>query len=165
MSIVRALLEEWDHEVQNTKKMLEAVPDGVDEFKPHEKSMSLGRLAAHIAEIPEWMAPALRAPELDWATLQYTPPMWPGAAQNAAKYAANAAAAREILASAEEAGLAEPWTMRNGDRVIFTLPKAAVLRNFIFNHTVHHRAQLGVYLRMLGAKVPGMYGPSADEAM
>ncbi|MEX2048304.1 MAG: DinB family protein [Gemmatimonadota bacterium] len=152
MSIAQSLLGEWDHEVQNTKKMLDAVPDGAEDFKPHEKSLPLGRLASHVAEF-------------DWATFGYKPPSWPGSAKNAASYLEKAAAAREILAATSDEEMMKPWTMRNGDQVFFTMPKVAVLRNFVFNHIVHHRAQLGVYLRMQGVKVPGMYGPSADESM
>jgi uncharacterized damage-inducible protein DinB len=127
--------------------------------------MLLGRLASHVAELPDWVAATIHAPELDWATFAYTPPSWPGSAKNAANYLEKAAAARQILAATSDEEMMKPWTMRNGEHVFFTMPKVAVLRNFVFNHIVHHRAQLGVYLRMQGVKVPGMYGPSADESM
>ncbi len=165
MSIAQSLLPEWDHEVENTKKMLAAVPDIDMDWKPHDKSMSLGKLAAHVAEIPLWMSSTLEQPELNWADFNYKPPEWTSTAVNQADFAERANAAREILARTTDATMFENWTMRNGDRVYFTMPKIAVLRNFVMNHIVHHRAQLGVYLRLNGCKIPGMYGPSADETM
>lgn len=165
MTIAQSLLGEWDHETGNTKKMLQAVPDTNMDWKPHEKSMSLGRLASHVAEIADWMGATLNAPELNWAEFNYSPPEWKSSAANVADFEAKAAAARVILAAASDEDMMKPWTMRNGDQVFFTMPKIAVLRNFVFNHIVHHRAQLGVYLRMQDVKIPGMYGPSADESM
>lgn len=165
MSIAQSLLPEWDHEVGNTKKMLAAVPDGDMNWKPHEKSMTLGRLAAHVAEIPMWMSTTLELPELNWADFNYTPPEWKSSAANQLDFEQRAAAAREVLARTSDATMFENWTMRNGDHVFFTMPKVVVLRNFVLNHIVHHRAQLGVYLRIQGCKIPGMYGPSADETM
>jgi uncharacterized damage-inducible protein DinB len=165
MSIAQSFLGDWDQEMQNTSKMLAAVPDGHADWKPSEKSMPLGRLAGHVAELADWAGVTMNFPELDFAKFEYKPPVYTTAADNVAKFEVKAKAAREIIANASDAAYMEPWTMRNGAQVFFTMPKVAVMRNFVFNHMIHHRAQLVVYLRMLGAKVPGMYGPSADEGM
>lgn len=165
MSIAQSFLGEWDHEVENTKKMLAAVPDGHADWKPSEKSMEMGRLAAHVAELADWAGVTLAQPGLDWASFTYTPPVYTTASDNVAKFEAKAKDARAVIAATSDAAFMEPWTMRKGEHVFFTMPKVAVLRNFVFNHIVHHRAQLSVYLRMHGVKVPGMYGPSADESM
>lgn len=165
MSIAQSFLGEWDHEVESTKKMLAAVPDGHADWKPAEKSMAMGRLAVHVCELPDWAAVTLLQPELDFAKFEYKPPAYTTAAENVAQFEKKAAAARAIIAAASDATYMENWTMRQGDQVFMTMPKVAVLRSFVFNHLIHHRAQLGVYLRMNGVKVPGMYGPSADESM
>ncbi len=165
MSIAQSLLGEWDHEVANTIKMLQAVPDGRADWAPHAKSMNLGRIATHLAELPEWAGMTLHTPELDFAKFDYKPKAFTTTAENVAAYEANAKAARAALEAASDAAFMEPWTMRTGETIHFTMPKIAVIRSFVFNHQVHHRAQLSVYLRLLDVPVPGMYGPSADFPM
>ncbi|MGE0439992.1 MAG: DinB family protein [Gemmatimonadales bacterium] len=164
MSIAQSLLGEWDQEVANTVKMLSAVPEADQHWAPHAKSMKLGQLAAHIAEVPSWASVTVNTSELDFAT-GYTPPSFGSTAANVAAFEAQAKAARAALAGASDEEFMKSWTLRNGDQVFFTMPKIAVIRSFVFNHLIHHRAQLGVYLRLRDVKVPGMYGPSADEGM
>jgi uncharacterized damage-inducible protein DinB len=165
MSIAESMLPEWDAEVASTRKLLAVLPDGHASFKPHEKSMDLGRLALHVAEIPEWMGMTIGTPELDFAKFDYKPPTWSSADDVRARFEKSVTAARQALAGTSDATMMENWTMRQGEQVYFTMPKVAVLRSFVFNHLVHHRAQLGVYLRMNNVAIPGMYGPSADEPM
>ena len=165
MSIGQSLLGEWDAEVANTVRMLSVVPDGKGDWAPHAKSMSLGRIATHIAELPDWSGVTLNFPELDFAKFDYKPTPFTTTAENVAVFKAKAKAAREVLANAADATFMEPWTLRKGEQVYFTMPKIAVIRSFVFNHMIHHRAQLSVYLRLLDVKFPGMYGPTADDPM
>lgn len=165
MSIAQSLLGEWDQEVASTKRMLAAVPEAAADWKPHEKSMTLGRLASHVAEIPDWAGATLNFAELDFAKAGYQPPTFGSTAENLARFEKSAAAAREVIAKATDEDFMKTWSLRNGDQVYFTLPKVAVIRSFVFNHLIHHRAQLSVYLRLQNVPVPGMYGPTADEPM
>ncbi|MDB5230500.1 MAG: hypothetical protein JWN76_1305 [Chitinophagaceae bacterium] len=162
MRISRSLQGEFENEMSNTRKILERVPQNPD-WKPHEKSMSLGRLSTHIAEIPTWITMTLATEELDWSKFDYKPF---AAESNEALlkfFDKNVEDARTtILTAADEAFLAD-WTMRNGDQVYFTMPKVAVVRTFAMNHLIHHRAQLTVYLRLLNVPLPQLYGPTADE--
>ncbi|HNP53750.1 MAG TPA: DinB family protein [Ferruginibacter sp.] len=162
MNFIQLLQQEWNQELAITQKMLNAIPENFD-WKPHEKSMSLGRLATHVAEIPEWMAVTLDTDVLDFAK-GYTPNKPATKAEVLALFDKMSKKSVESLSNLTEAKMDETWTMRNGDVVYFTLPKAVVMRQFVFSHIVHHRAQLGVYLRILGIPVPGTYGPSADES-
>jgi uncharacterized damage-inducible protein DinB len=162
MPLSEVLLPEFDQEMANTRKTLERVPDDKFDYKPHEKSMSMGRLAAHVAELPSWTAHALSLDELNLDS-NYKP--WtPGSrAELLAKFDESAAEARKLISGVSDSELQKTWTLRSGDRVIFSMPKYHVLRSTCLNHLVHHRAQLGVYLRLNNIEVPGMYGPSADE--
>jgi uncharacterized damage-inducible protein DinB len=165
MSIVQGLLMELQHEAANTKKMLERVPMDKADWKPHEKSMTLGRLATHVAELSGWTELILNTNELDWATFSYKPNFPTHTEELLARLDENVAKAQKALEAATEESIMQPWTMRRGDHVFFTLPKAAVIRNFSMNHLYHHRGQLSTYLRLLDVAVPGMFGPSADETM
>lgn len=164
---MQALLQELEHEAVATRRTLERVPAGQHAWKPHEKSMTMGRLANHVAEIPLWATMTLLHDELDMAPKDGQPYETPSLATSAELVAAfdrNLAGAREAFEKAQDAELARPWTLKGGDQVYFTMPKGAVLRSFVFSHLVHHRAQLGVYLRLKDVPVPSVYGPSADES-
>lgn len=163
MSIAQSLLPEFDHEFATLRKTLERVPDDRWDYAPHPKSMSLARLTGHLAELGGWVNSTLEADELDFSTMSYTPFIPSSTAELVAKLDAIVAAARPVLAATSDATMMQPWTLRQGAQVFFTMPKVAVLRSFVMNHMIHHRAQLGVYLRLNDLPVPSTYGPSADE--
>ena len=158
------LLPEFDQEMANTRKALERVPDGELAFKPHAKSYSLLELASHVANIPTWTGVTFTTTELDldqpWDRKLPT-----NNAELLAGFDAVVADARATLEAATAEDMKVNWTLKSGDTVWFTLPRAAVFRSFVMSHIIHHRAQLTVYLRLLDVPVPGMYGPSADETM
>ena len=166
MSISENLLPEFDHEMANTRKTLERVPEDKFGWKPHEKSGTMGWLATHLATLPSWVTSTIDNDSLDIA-----PPGGPAfqippansRKQILATFDQNVARARAGLAGARDDQLLKPWTLLAGGRTIFTLPRIAVLRSFVMNHSIHHRAQLGVYLRLNNIPVPATYGPSADE--
>ena len=155
-------LPEFDHEFAETRKALEAVPEDEFDFKPHTKSFSLHELAGHLANIPQWVPITLNEDSFDMEAPyeRYVP----GTKQEMLDhFDQGIAAARDLIENASGETLMEMWRLMKGDAVEFEMPKAAVLRSFIFNHNVHHRAQLGVYLRLLDVTVPGHYGPTADD--
>lgn len=165
MSIAQSLLPEFDHEFAVLRTALQRVPEDKMDFKPHAKSMALGQLAGHLTELPSWMNSTIEADELDFAKMDYKPFIPKTSDELVAALDAALAKARPALEKVSDAELMKPWTLRQGDHVIFTMPKVAVLRSFVISHMIHHRAQLGVYLRLNDVPVPGMYGPSADEPM
>lgn len=162
MPIAQMLLPEFDHEMANTRKMLERVPDGRFNYKPHEKSMTLGRLAAHTCEIPSYATATLRLERMDFTgeEKQFSPATRKDLLEAFDKHVAEA---REMLAKASDEDLAKIWTLTYKGQQIFAMPRAAVLRSMVMSHLIHHRSQLGVYLRLNNIEIPGMYGPSADE--
>jgi uncharacterized damage-inducible protein DinB len=166
MTLSEGLLPEFDQEMASTRKTLERVPDGQFGWKPHEKSMTLGRLASHVAESPGWAATTIETDSLDLAP-PGAPPFKPVTADTRQEVLAifekNIAAARAAIAGASDDHLAKPWSLLMGGKTILTLPRMSVLRTFVMNHTIHHRAQLGVYLRLNNIPLPAIYGPSADE--
>lgn len=165
MSIAQALLPEFDHESAVTRTLLERVPEDRVDWKPHPKSMSLGQLVIHIASIPGWGTLTLRQPEFDLAPPgepKYVPPSWESRAALLEMFDGKTAKARAAIAATTDLELQQPWTLKMGGEKIFTSPRGAVLRSFVLSHGIHHRAQLGVYLRMLDVPVPAMYGPTAD---
>jgi uncharacterized damage-inducible protein DinB len=167
MPISKMILPEFDHEMANTRKTLERVPDDKFAWKPHEKSSSLGGLATHLANIPSWTAETFDRDELDLAPPGEPPYRLEEAKSRAELLAAfdkNVASARAALESASDENWQGKWSLLMGGNPIFTLPRKAVMRSFVMNHLIHHRAQLGVYLRLLDVPVPSIYGPSADEA-
>ncbi|HWP86175.1 MAG TPA: DinB family protein [Terriglobia bacterium] len=168
MSIAQSLLPEFDQEFANTRKMLERVPDDRLAWKPHPKSFSMGDLATHIAEIPGWMGVTIQQDSFDVAPPggpTYQRPQLSSTKEILAMFDKNLPIARAALAGATDQQLLGPWSLLKGGQKLFTMPKVAVLRSFLMNHNIHHRAQLSVYLRLNDVAVPGMYGPSADEAM
>jgi len=166
MSISQALLPEFDHEMANTRKSLERVPDDKFGWKPHEKSMPMGNLAVHLATLPGWTVQTLQQESLDLAPPGGEPFKLPEAKNTeevVALFDKHVAEARSVLAEATDEQLMKPWSLLMTGKTIFTLPRVAVLRGFVMNHSIHHRAQLGVYLRLNDVPVPSIYGPSADE--
>lgn len=166
MSIAQSLLPELDHEMAGTHRVLERVPDGRFDWKPHPKSMSLGRLASHLAELPGWGQHTMEVTELDIMPPGQPKPTFSSLASRAdilALFDKNLAAARTAIGKGGDAEFMVPWTLKKGGATIFTLPRIAVLRSMVLNHNVHHRAQLGVYLRLLDIPVPALLGPTADE--
>lgn len=160
---IQSLLTEYENECANTRKLLERVPVDKQDWKPHAKSMSLGALAIHVAEIPEWMRATLEYPELDFSKAPYEPKKIASAADLLKIHDDSVAEALNCLRNIDDTELENTWTLRNGEQVYFTLPKPAVLRMFVYNHLYHHRGQLTVYLRMLDVPLPGIYGPTADN--
>lgn len=166
MTIVDLLREELDREVEATRGLIERLPGDRWGWKPNEKSMSLSRLATHVAEIPGWSGSLLRADEIDFLSPEmqdWTPRELTSTEEILAELERAVSACRADLAATDEAALAQTWTMKAGDQVLMAEPRYMVFRRQVLNHLVHHRAQLGVYLRMLGAPLPMIYGPTADE--
>jgi uncharacterized damage-inducible protein DinB len=165
MPIAESLLPEFDHEMAKTRRTLERVPAASFGFKPHETSRCLGDLAVHLTMIPRWLAMLMDADETDFA--QSPPPPYEEPANAAAvleKFDSALAAGRASLARASDEHMLNTWTGRIGDRVLFTVPRLALVRGFILGHMIHHRGQLTVYYRMLGVPVPALFGASADES-
>lgn len=165
MAIRDGLLNEFDYEMANTRKTLERVPEDKFTWKPHEKSGTMIWLAGHIANIPGWPKFTLECNSLDIGGNMQPPPAPKSVKELLDGFDKNVAAGRAALAAATDAQMFEPWTLKNGPQVIFTLPRVAVLRSMVMNHMIHHRGQLTVYLRLNGVPVPALYGPSADEQM
>ena len=162
-AIASAYLAELQQEAKVAREVLSRVPVDKFDWKPHEKSMTFGRLASHVAEMIGWTGPTLQYPELDFAKMDYKP-FEPASTQELLDYFdKNLAEAVEVLKNTSDEQFMENWTMRNGETEYFTLPKVAVMRSFVMNHIVHHRGQLSVYLRLNDIAVPSIYGPSADE--
>ncbi len=166
MAISQSLLPEFDQEMANTRKTLERVPDDKFGWKPHEKSFPMGALATHLANLPSWGSLTVSSDSFD---------MNPGGENVKAPeltshdavlemFDKNVAATRAAIAGASDEEFLKPWTLLSNGNALLTLPKIAVLRSFVMNHIIHHRAQLGVYLRLNDIPVPAIYGPSADES-
>lgn len=166
MTIGQSMLPEFDQEMQNTRKTLERVPEDKWNWKPHDKSGTVGWLASHIATMPGWTAMTLNTEQLDYAPVDgpaYQPPKIENRKELLAEFDKNVADARVALAGVSDQEIMKNWTLLAGGKSIFTLPRVACIRSMILNHSIHHRAQLTVYFRLLGVPVPGLYGPSADE--
>lgn len=162
MPFSQTLLPEFDGEMENTRKLLACVPDGKFDYQPHEKSMTLGRLASHVAEMPGWAVFTL-----DRELLDLQPDAKPRIATSRAEllemFNKNVAEAREKIAAASDEDWQKIWTFKYAGKTIMAMPRSEVMRGTIMNHLIHHRAQLGVFLRLNDVLFPGMYGPSADE--
>jgi uncharacterized damage-inducible protein DinB len=166
MPLIDSLLPEFDREMGLTRRALERVPDGQFDFKPHPTSVTLGRLAEHLTEMPQWATITMTQDGIEMTTQR--PPEYVRPATRAAVLAQfdnYLKAGRANVVGKTDAEFNAPWTLRAGGKEVFTMPKAAVMRNFVMNHMIHHRGQLLVYLRMLGVPVPSIYGPSGDEQM
>lgn len=166
MRISDALLPEFDQESATTRKVLERCPDDKFNWRPHPKSWTMGELATHIAQMPSWAVETLTKTELDYAPPgeePYKAEQITNSKDLLATYDKNVTAARAALAASGNDEMMADWTLLAGGQRIFTMPRVAVVRSFVFNHNVHHRAQLGVYLRLNDIPVSQMYGPTADE--
>ena len=158
------LFSDLPNELAITRRVLERVPDGHTDWVPHTKSASLGRLATHLAELPRLTTTVLTTDELDWATSGFTPRTLPSTAEILALFDEQSAAMQAALASADWNAMAKEWVMRAGDHVFVRARKADLIRGLGISHMAHHRAQIGVYLRLLSVPVPKVYGPTADES-
>lgn len=166
MPLNQSLLPEFDQEMANTRTTLERVPDNKLGWKPHPKSGSMGWLAGHLANLPGWAVIAIKQDSLDLSPDGAPPKPQPAPTSQKellATFDKNVVEARAALAGADDATLLSPWSLLKTGKVLMTLPKVACLRGFVMNHIIHHRAQLGVYLRLNDIPVPAIYGPSADE--
>jgi len=161
-NLIEIFREELENEALTTRKMLERVPTDKLGWKPHEKSMEMRALATHIAELPTWITMALTTDELDFAANAYQPTEIKNTEELLQHFEKSLEDGRSQLLPVKLDHLEENWTLRNGDEIYSVSPKYAVIR-MALNQIVHHRAQLGVYLRLLNIPIPGSYGPSADE--
>lgn len=162
MTFMQSFSKELERESLTTRKMLERVPVDKFDWKPHPKSMSIRQLAIHVAEIPSWIPLVLNTEELDFAKTPYTQPAINSQGELIDFFEKSVSEGKTALASSRDKQLEEFWTLREGDQIFSTEPKSEALRG-VFCQVVHHRAQLGVYLRLLNIPIPGSYGPSADE--
>ncbi|MCU1266703.1 MAG: DinB superfamily protein [Acidobacteria bacterium] len=165
MAIKDGLLPEFDNEMANTRKTLERAPNDKFDWAPHPKSSTMGGLVTHLANLPSWVSFTIDQDSLDIAPNgepQRATPVHSNA-EAVETFDNNVAAARAAIAGASDEQLFQPWTLMANGKTLMTLPKVAVLRSFVMNHLIHHRAQLGVYLRLNDVPVPSIYGPSADE--
>ena len=163
MTISEVLLLDYDAEIANTRRTLERIPENDPEWKPDEKSMAIGRLALHAARLPDFCTTILTTPSLDMANNKFPPIIFESTAHLLTELERSAAEARSHLAMATDTNLQANWKLSFGDRVFVDGSRMLLFRTMFLNHLVHHRAQLGVYLRLLKIPVPGLYGPSADE--
>jgi uncharacterized damage-inducible protein DinB len=164
MPMIDAVVAEMEYEAKGTRRALERVPEGRLDFKPHEKSMSLRRLAGHVAELPAWGQLILTSDEMNFATMDYEPFLPQSRDELVVRCDDAMELFRQAAAGVTDEDMLATWTMRNGDHVILSLPRISVVRSTVLNHIYHHRGQLTVYLRLLDVPVPALYGPSADEA-
>ena len=166
MQLSDVLIEEFEPEVRGTRKTLQRVPEDRLAWSPHPKSPTMGWLAAHLANIPSWAAMTIEGDSLDLAPggerMDPVPPP-ETTAELVATFDRNAEEARTVIRGARNEDLLGSWSLLRNGQLLMTMPRLAVLRSFVYNHLVHHRAQLGVYLRLNDIPVPAIYGPSADE--
>ena len=166
MNIGQSMVPEFDQEMQGTRKVLERCPDEKWNWKPHDKSGTLGWLASHVATMVDWLPTTIKTEELDYAPVggpAWEPPKIDNRQQLLAEFDKNVVAARAALAGVSDAEMMKNWKLLAGGQEVFTMPRVACIRGMVMNHIIHHRAQLTVYLRLLNVAVPGLYGPSADE--
>lgn len=165
MAMSEMLLPEFDLEMANTRKVLERVPEEKFDWRPHAKSFAMGELAGHLANMAGWMIYTLTTTSFDVLPngQPVRMPPFPSVAAMLETFDNNVAQARALLAAASDEQLQQPWTLLANGAAIFTMPRTAVLRGMVFNHLVHHRGQLTIYLRMNDVPLPALYGPSADE--
>ena len=166
MKLSELFLSEFDHEMNTARKTLERIPEDKLSWKPHEKSMQLDRLAGHVAELAGWPVPTIEQDSLDFRP-PGQPPFQPTFATSRKQvleiFDKNCEQSRRAISQASDEHLMKNWSLLNGGQTLMTMPRFAVLRSFCLNHIIHHRAQLGVYLRLNNIPVPSVYGPSADE--
>ncbi len=159
----QVLAMEMEMEAGIARKMIKRLPDEKFDWQPHEKSMTLGRLANHVAEAFDWTGPSILQDELDFGAMDHKPEDLTTTTALLEKLDSSVKTALEILKNVTDEEIMKPWTMRDGEKVYLTMPKAAVIRSFVLSHMIHHRGQLSVYMRLNDVLVPSIYGPSADE--
>lgn len=165
MSIVDSLLPEFDHEMANTRKLLELIPDEKADWKPHPKSRTLGQLAIHLAFLPVWVQSIIQKTAFDLDPSKdggFKRPEFVSGDETLRFFDENVSNARNALKGVSDKDIFNNWVLRKGDNIIFSLPRAAVLRSMVLSHSIHHRGQLTVYLRLLDIPLPNIYGSTAD---
>jgi uncharacterized damage-inducible protein DinB len=166
MTYAESILPEFDHEMANTRKVLERVPEDKLDWQPHPKSRTIGWNANHLAEIPGWVEGTLTQTEWDIAPVdgpRYQSPQLTSLQEILELFDRNVAAARRAIQAVRDEDMGQMWSLVKESKPLFTMPRATVIRSFVVNHLIHHRAHLLVYLRLNNIPVPGMYGPSGDE--
>ncbi|MBI3950680.1 MAG: DinB family protein [Acidobacteria bacterium] len=163
MNLIEPILMEFSYEAHTTRRMLERVPEEHLAWKPHEKSMSLARLATHIAEIPGWVGAIVNQDEFVIGVGGYTPPTAGSVAEILDMFDNNVAAVSQTLQDQTNEHLLAPWRLKKGDQVLVEMPRLAMIRTLLLSHIIHHRGQLSVYLRLHDVPLPPVYGPTADE--
>jgi uncharacterized damage-inducible protein DinB len=165
MNFMDAFRGEFSHEAASTRKMLERAPMDKGEWRPHAKSMTMRQLVSHIVEIPHWAQPTLQSPEMNFDMANYKPALYSSTAELLAAFDTAVKDTVRLLGEASEKSLGETWRLKIDGKVVFEMPRAAVLRTMILNHMIHHRGQMSVFLRLNDVPVPQVYGPTADESM
>lgn len=163
MSLGITLAAELQYEALSTRKMLEIVPCEHFEWQPHEKSMTLGKLASHISEMPQWARAALTQEEFDVARNVQKPFVFTSSNELVSRFDLLVSDAFELLQNISDTEIMRTWRLRNGEKIMAEMPRAGVIRSMVLNHLVHHRGQLSVYLRLQNVPLPSVYGPTADE--
>lgn len=163
MSQGQILAAELKREAIATRKMLERVPENSFAWKPHEKSMSLGELASHVADVPGWIPPTVNQEELDFANTDFKPARLNTPRELVEHFDQSLNAALDALQTVSDENLEKIWRLRRGEQILLEMPRASVVRAMVLSHLIHHRGQLSVYLRLKDVPVPSIYGPSADE--
>lgn len=167
MAMNEALLGEFDHEMENTRRALERVPDEKFGWKPHDRSHTMGWLASHVANLAIWAQVAVTTQELDLSAPPQPGQPRPTEAKSKQEllemFERNRTGARDAIARTSDSDMMVKWSLKNNGKTILTMPRVAVLRSFVMNHLIHHRGQLTVYFRLNDIPVPALYGPSADE--
>jgi uncharacterized damage-inducible protein DinB len=166
MPIAESMAAEFDHEIENTRRVLERVPTEDFGWTPHEKSFTLGKLATHVAALPGWATFTFTTDELDIAPVNGAPLEQPKCSSTQDlldTLARESATVRQTLLTMSDEDLRKPWSLKAGGKTLMTLPKIATYRGMVMNHLIHHRGQLTMYLRLRGIPLPAIYGPSADE--
>jgi uncharacterized damage-inducible protein DinB len=159
------LLPEFDQETAATRRLLERLPEASFGWRPHDRSFDLGGLATHLAQIPHWGVAILKHDAYDLAAARPASTALTSVAAVLDRFDRHVAEVRGAIVAAPEGHLLAPWALRRGSQLILSVPRIAALRSFVVHHTVHHRGQMTVYLRLLGVPLPPLYGPTADESM
>jgi uncharacterized damage-inducible protein DinB len=163
MKLNETFIAELKHESAQTKKILERVPDELFNYKPHDKSMTMKALATHLAEIPTWIDATVTSDEIDFGKFEYKPPVINNNLELMELFEKSLNNGIEGLKKSDDSNLAGTWRGKNNGKVVFAMPRSQVIRGMVLSHIIHHRAQLGLYLRLNNIPLPPVYGPTADE--